>query len=170
MQAMNDWKKAVLLAGICSGTLFMGVLPAQAADKQVSAGSQQQQGIQSVSVITKVYGDGEKPAYAVLKYPQPVAPGISPAAFKVAGQTVAAVSVNRTPEPACNPDGTNRSRKTSDAAHFIDANALTGLVTCVTFTHMTSCNPLLHLEDAIGEISRKMPGSPRTEIMLTRLH
>ena len=35
---------------------------------------------------------------------------------------------------------------------------------------MTSCNPLLHLEDAIGEISRKMPGSPRTEIMLTRLH
>ena len=96
---MNDWKKAVLLAGICSGTLFMGVLPAQAADKQVSAGSQQQQGIQSVSVITKVYGDGEKPAYAVLKYPQPVAPGISPAAFKVAGQTVAAVSVNRNPEP-----------------------------------------------------------------------
>ena len=35
---------------------------------------------------------------------------------------------------------------------------------------MTSCNPLLHLEDAIGEISRKRPGSPRTEIMLTRLH
>ena len=95
---MNDWKKAVLLAGICSGTLFMGVLPVQAADKQIC--SQQQQGIQSVSVITKVYGDGEKPAYAVLKYPQPVAPGISPAAFKAAGQTGTAVSVNCSPEPA----------------------------------------------------------------------
>lgn len=51
---------------------------------------------------------------------------------------------------------------------------LPGFVTSFTIKDMTepilSCLSLANLEDAVDRIARKMPGSPREEVILTRLH
>lgn len=99
---MNKWMKAALCAGITTGVLFGGVLPNQMAQAAaaVTAPAQEQQGIQSVSVITKVYGDGEKPAYAVVTYPKAIdGTTLSAEDFSVEGQTIESVTTNVTPNP-----------------------------------------------------------------------
>lgn len=102
---MNKWRKAALCAGIATGVLFSGVLPNQmaeaAAAAAVTAPAKEQNGIQSVSVITKVYGDGEKPAYAVLEYPKAInGSQLSTDDFSVEGQTVESVRTSAVADPA----------------------------------------------------------------------
>lgn len=63
------WQKAILLAGIAAGTIFHGGLYAEAAEAPQASAVASVQGIEQVTGISKSYGDGELPAYVVLKYP-----------------------------------------------------------------------------------------------------
>lgn len=57
------------------------------------------QEIQKVTVITKVYGDGEKPAAVAIEYPKVLAAGsVSKQDFSVNGQCISAVYTNDKPE------------------------------------------------------------------------
>ena len=97
---MNKWKKMALCAGLTTGVLFGGVLPQQMAQAAaaVTAPAQEQNAIQSVSVISKVYGDGEKPAFAVVMYPKAIdGTALSMDDFSVEGQTIESVTTNVTP-------------------------------------------------------------------------
>lgn len=99
---MNKWMKAALCAGITTGVLFSGVLPNQMAEaaEAVTAPAKVQNGIQSVSVITKVYGDGELPAYAVLAYPKAInGKNLNADDFSVEGQTIESIKTSAVADP-----------------------------------------------------------------------
>ncbi|MFV0636757.1 prolyl oligopeptidase family serine peptidase [Mitsuokella sp. WILCCON 0060] len=103
---MKKWKKAALCAGIATGVLFSGALqaePTAQAAAAVTTPATAQNGIQSVSVIARVYGDGEKPAFAVVTYPKAIdGTKLSADDFSVEGQTIESVTTNVTPNPTPN--------------------------------------------------------------------
>lgn len=97
-----SWKKAILLAGIATGMIFQfqGNLGVEAAAK-VPAVTSSVQGISQVTVVTKTYGDGEAPAYIVLKYPESLdSRTLSTADFAVDGRTIECVMTNTEPNDA----------------------------------------------------------------------
>lgn len=92
------WQKAILLAGIAAGTIFHGGLYAEAAEAPQAAAVASVQGIEQVTVISKSYGDGELPAYVVLKYPHSLdSKQLAAADYTVEGRTVEKVTTNTEP-------------------------------------------------------------------------
>ncbi len=91
---MNRWKKVALCAGISVWGIFGGIMPAHVAQAAIV------ETVLPVSVITKVYGDGEKPAYAVITYPKVIdGTQLVVSDFRIAGQTIEDVETNSVPEP-----------------------------------------------------------------------
>lgn len=90
------WKKMLLAAGLFSGLLFVnGVQSAWAAA-----------GIEKVTVITDVFGDGEKPSQVVLQYPRAMtAKNLSTADYTVAGRTISKVTTSSQDRTADGKDG-----------------------------------------------------------------
>lgn len=92
------WQKAILLAGIAAGTIFHGGLYAEAAEAPQAAAVASVQGIEQVTVISKSYGDGELPAYVVLKYPHSLdSKQLAAEDYTVEGRTVEKVTTNTEP-------------------------------------------------------------------------
>lgn len=90
------WKKLLLAAGLFSGLLFVnGVQSAWAAA-----------GIEKVTVITDVFGDGEKPSQVVLQYPRAMtAKNLSTADYTVEGRTISKVTTSSQERTADGKDG-----------------------------------------------------------------
>lgn len=90
------WKKMLLAAGLFSGLLFVnGVQSAWAAA-----------GIEKVTVITDVFGDGEKPSQVVLQYPRAMtAKNLSTADYTVEGRTLSKVTTSSQDRTADGKDG-----------------------------------------------------------------
>ena len=79
---MKTWKK-LCLASLVGTSLFLGALPVETGAYSSS------EGIQSVTGVAKVYGDGEKTASSILAYPEKLVPGsISTDTFEVPGKTI----------------------------------------------------------------------------------
>ena len=79
---MKTWKK-LCLASLMGTSLFLGALPVETGAYSSS------EGIQSVTGVAKVYGDGEKTASSILAYPEKLVPGsISTDTFEVPGKTI----------------------------------------------------------------------------------
>ena len=95
-----SWKKAILLAGIATGMIFQGNPGVEAAAKTPAVVSSVQ-GIEQVTVVTKTYGDGELPAYVVLKYPESLdSRTLKTSDFSVEGRTIEKVQTNTEPNDA----------------------------------------------------------------------
>lgn len=90
------WNRMLLAAGLFSGLLFVnGVQPVWAAA-----------GIEKVTVITDVYGDGEKPSQVVLQYPRAMtAKNLSTADYTVEGRTISGVTTSSQDRTADGRDG-----------------------------------------------------------------
>lgn len=77
---------------------FTGGLYAEAAEAPQAAAVASVQGIEQVTVISKSYGDGELPAYVVLKYPHSLdSKQLAAADYTVEGRTVEKVTTNTEP-------------------------------------------------------------------------
>lgn len=90
------WNKVFLAAGLFTGLLFVnGLQPAWAAA-----------GIEKVTVITDVYGDGEKPSQVVLQYPRAMtAKNLSAADYSVQGRIISGVTTSSQDRTADGKDG-----------------------------------------------------------------
>lgn len=90
------WNRVLLAAGLFTGLLFVnGWQSAWAAA-----------GIEKVTVITDVYGDGEKPSQVVLQYPRAMtAKNLSAADYSVEGRTISGVTTSSQDQKADGKDG-----------------------------------------------------------------
>ena len=96
---MKKWQKALTMA-LAGAGCFMAYAPldAQAATKAIIQQADKQ-GLQRVTAITKVYGDGEKVAAAILEYPREINPdAVNVADFSATGKKIAKVYVNKQPQ------------------------------------------------------------------------
>ena len=96
---MKKWQKALTMALVGAGC-FMAYAPldAQAATKTIIQQADKQ-GLQRVTAITNVYGDGEKVAAAILEYPRDINPdAVNVADFSATGKEIAKVYVNNQPQ------------------------------------------------------------------------
>ncbi len=94
---MKNLKAASI--GLTFGVLAFGAftLPVEAENMQTTAVAAVQ-GIQSVTTLSQVFGDGEKPAAAAVEYPSALAAGLlSPDDFSVTGKKIIAVYTNDKP-------------------------------------------------------------------------
>ena len=91
---MQRWKKVLTAAALFLTGCFL-TTPTNAAFTQSRIISD---GIESVTGIAEVYGDGEKISAAILEYAEDISPSkISPEDFHVEGKTIEAVFVNYEP-------------------------------------------------------------------------
>ena len=98
---MKKWQKALTMA-LAGAGCFMTYAPVnvQAADKAIIQQADKQ-GLQKVTAITQVYGDGEKVAVAILEYPQDINPNaVNVTDFSATGKEMAKVYVNNQPQTA----------------------------------------------------------------------
>ena len=98
---MKKWQKALTMA-LAGAGCFMTYAPVnvQAADKAIIQQADKQ-GLQKVTAITQVYGDGEKVAVAILEYPQDINPNaVNVTDFSATGKEIAKVYVNNQPQTA----------------------------------------------------------------------
>ena len=96
---MKKWQKALTMA-LAGAGCFMTYAPldVQAAAKTVIQQADKQ-GLQRVTAITSVYGDGEKVAAAILEYPQDIEPDeVNVADFSATGKEIAKAYVNNQPQ------------------------------------------------------------------------
>ena len=96
---MKKWQKALTVA-LAGAGCFMAYAPldAQAAAKTIIQQADQQ-GLQRITAITSVYGDGEKVAAAILEYPQDIEPNaVNLADFSATGKEIAKAYVNNQPQ------------------------------------------------------------------------
>ncbi|MBQ7496278.1 MAG: SEL1-like repeat protein [Selenomonas sp.] len=95
----------LVVAGIAGASLWLGagqaMVYAGAAVESVAAEQENVADNLPVTAVTKVYGDGEKVAAAVLEYPKAIAAGsVKPEDFAAMGKAIAAVHVSNRPDGA----------------------------------------------------------------------
>ena len=89
----------ILTLGACCPVTEAAEAGSAAVQTAVRAATEKAQGIQRVTSIARVYGDGEKPAAAVVEYSQVLAAGsLSAKDFTVEGREITAVYTNDKPE------------------------------------------------------------------------
>ena len=96
---MKKWQKALTIA-LAGAGCFMAYAPlnAQAANKTIIQQADKR-GLQKVTALTHVYGDGEKVAAAILEYPKDINPNaVNIADFSATGKEITKVYVNNQPQ------------------------------------------------------------------------
>ena len=93
----------LVVAGIAGASLWLSVGQAMVyAGEAVESVAAEQENVAdnlSVTAVTKVYGDGEKVAAAVLEYPKAITAGsVKPEDFSAAGKAISAVHVSDQPD------------------------------------------------------------------------